>query len=238
VLLATVSAAPAEDDVTFGVAADLFSKYVWRGQNVIDDWVLQPSISLGYKGLTGSIWGNADLTGDAVDRGEFNEIDYAVDYSHTIPGQEVLGFSVGLIYYDFPNTAFEATSELYGGLSADVAFSPAVRWYHDFDEADGSYVQFSVGHTIEKIQEWRDDCYCDLQMGASIGYATANYNDFYFGVDDDALNDLTLSAGLPFCIGALTIRPSIAYSTMLDDDVRELDDSDNFWGGIGVSYSF
>ena len=38
-VLGTVPAAMAEDDVTFGVAADFFSKYIWRGQNVVDDWV-------------------------------------------------------------------------------------------------------------------------------------------------------------------------------------------------------
>ena len=103
-VLGTVPAVTAEDDVTFGVAADFFSKYIWRGQNVVDDWVIQPSASIGYKGLTGSIWGNVDMTGDLVDDWEVSEIDYAIDYSNTFPGQETFGYSVGLIYYDFPNT--------------------------------------------------------------------------------------------------------------------------------------
>lgn len=238
-VLSTVPAAMAEDDVTFGVAADSFSKYIWRGQNVVDDWVVQPSASVGYKGFTGSIWGSVDVTGDLVDDWEFSEIDYAIDYSSTFPGQETFGYSVGLIYYDFPNTSWEATSEVYGGLTAAWPLSPAVKWYYDFDEAEGSYVQFSIGHTIEKIRQWREDCYCDLQVGASVGYATDNYNNFYFGVDDGAFNDLTLSAGLPFCIGSLTIKPSIAYSVMIDDDIREATGkSDNLWGGVGFAYSF
>jgi len=238
IVLWTVPAAMAEDDVSFGVAADFFSKYVWRGQNVVDDWVFQPSASVGYKGFTGSIWANADMTGEVVDDWEFNEIDYAVDYSNTIPGQEVFGFSVGWIYYDFPNTAFDATSEFYGGLSADVLLSPAIKWFYDYDEANGSYILFSLGHTIEKIASWGEEESCDLVLGASVAYATDGYNDFYFGVDDGAFNDLTLSAGLPFTFGSLTIKPSVAYSTMLDDDVRGLDNSDNLWGGVGLSYSF
>jgi hypothetical protein len=238
-VLGTVPAAMAEEDVTFGVAADFFSKYVWRGQNVVDDWVLQPSASLGYKGFTASIWGNVDMTGDLVDDWEFSEVDYAIDYSNTFPGQETLGYSVGLIYYDFPNTGWDATGEVYAGLSAELPLSPAVKWFYDFDEADGSYIQFSLGHTIEKIRQWREDCYCDLQFGASVAYATDNYNDFYFGVDDGAFNDVTLSAGLPFCIGSLTIKPSIAYSVMIDNDIREATgESDNFWGGVGLAYSF
>jgi hypothetical protein len=238
-VLGTVPLAMAEDDVTFGVAADFFSKYVWRGQNLVDNWVMQPSASVGYKGFTGSIWANSDITGEVVGDWEFNEIDYAIDYSNKIPGQETFGFSTGLIYYDFPGTDFDATTEFYAGLSADVFLSPAIKWFYDFDEAEGSYIQFSVGHTLEKIQEWREDCYCDLQVGASVGYAMDGFNDFYFGVDDGALNDVTLSVGVPFSFGSLTIKPSIAYSMMIDDDIRAATGkSDNFWGGVGLAYSF
>lgn len=239
VIVGSVPAAMAAEDVSVGVAADFYSKYIWRGQNVVDDWVLQPSASIGYMGFTGSIWGNSDIRGDVVDDWEFNEIDYAIDYSNTLPGQEKLGFSLGFIYYDFPNTAFDATTEFYAGLSVDVPLSPAVKWFYDFDEADGSYILFSVGHTVEKIKEWREDCYCDLVFGASVAYATDGYNDFYFGVDDGALNDLNLSAGLPICIGSLTIKPSITYSMMIDDDVRAATGkSDNLWGGVSLAYSF
>jgi len=35
---------------------------VWRGQNLVDDWVLQPGASVVYKNLTASVWENLDLT--------------------------------------------------------------------------------------------------------------------------------------------------------------------------------
>lgn len=241
VLLSVAPAASAEEDdgVTVDVAADLFGKYVWRGQNIIDDWVVQPSVSAGYKGLSGSIWGNMDLTGETVDDGEFTEVDYSLDYSNMFPGQDVLGYSVGVIYYDFPHAHSDATSEVYTGLTASVPLSPTIRAYYDFDEIDGTYVQLSVGHTIEKVTQWRRDCYCDAQVGASLGYGTSGYNNGYFGVDEGALNDLTLTAGLPFCIGKWSIRPSVAYSTMIDHDILATTaKSDNFWGGVGASYSF
>lgn len=239
VLLCSASAATAEDEVSLGVAADLFSKYIWRGQNVVDDWVLQPSAGVGYKGFTGSIWGNVDWTGELVDDWELSEVDYAIDYSNRLPGQETFGYSLGAIYYDFPNTGWNATSEVYAGLTADAPLSPAVKWFYDFDEADGSYIQFSVGHTIEKIVSWTEQEYCGLTLGASLGYATDNYNESYFGVDDGAINDLTVTAGVPFCFGPLTIKPSVGCSVMIDDDIREATDkSDNFWGGVGASYNF
>ena len=147
---------------------------------------------------------------------------------------------MGTIYYGFLNTHSHPTAEVYGGLNLDVPLSPAVRWYYDFDEIEGSYFQFSVGHTIEKIQQWGEDCHCDLQVGRQHGlWAPTGTTNGYFGVDETALNDLTLTAGLPICFGKLTIRPSIGYSMMLDDDIRAATDkSDNFWGGIGAAYNF
>jgi len=235
----SMNVALAEDKVTVGLTADLFSKYVWRGQDIVDNWVLQPSAGIGYRGFTGTIWGNMDLTGEVVGEGQFNEIDLSLDYSNKFPGQDLLGYSVGVIHYDFVNTHFAATDEVYGALTTSVPLSPALRWYYDFDEIKGSYIQLSVGRTIEKLQQWRDDCYCSVQVGASVAYGTAGYNEGYFGVDEGAFNDLTLSAGLPFCLGRWTIKPSIAYSTMLDDDIRTATrKSDNLWGGLSASVSF
>jgi hypothetical protein len=239
IMLGTGTVTLAEDKVDVGVTADFFSKYVWRGQNIVDNWVLQPGASVGYKGLTGSVWGNMDLTGEVADRGQFNEVDFTLDYSNKIPNCDILGYSVGVIHYDFINTPFPATTEAYAGLNASVPLSPGVRWFYDFDEIKGSYIQFSLGHTIEKVQRWADDCYCDVQLGASVGLGTSEYNEGYFGVDQTALNDLTLTAGLPICVGKLTIKPSIGYSTLLDKEIRAgRAKNDNFWGGVGFAYDF
>jgi hypothetical protein len=237
--LTAVTAAGAEETVSVGVAADVLSKYIWRGQNVVDDWVLEPSASIGYRGFTGSVWGNQDLTGDAVGSGQFNELDFTLDYSNAIPGLEVLNYSLGAIHYDFVNTPFAATTEVYAGLGLDVPLAPALHWYYDADEIQGSYIQVSIGHTIEKLHQWRDDCSCGLALGASLGYGTESYNRGYFGVEEGGLNDLTLTAGLPFSLGKLTLKPTLSYSMMIDDDIRDATDkSDNFWGGISAAYDF
>ncbi len=233
-----------EDGVEVGVTADFFSKYVWRGQNLVDNWVFQPGVNVGYKGLTASIWNSLNMKdqhvdGVLVEAGSLTETDLSLDYSNQVPGIDVLGFSVGAVYYDYLNFHAHPTAEAYGGFNLDIPAAPSIKWYYDFDQADGSYVQFSVGHTIEKLHEWRKDCYCGLQVGASLGMGTAHYDQFYFGVDQTALNDLTLTAGLPICIGKVTVRPSLGYSTMLNKDIRAATEkSDNFWGGVGLVYSF
>jgi hypothetical protein len=249
VLALVLEAAGAEEQaeekvVKFGLSADYFTKYIWRGQNVDDKSVFQPAVSVGAFGFTGSIWGNMDMTNKSLtapdNAGEFSEFDFSLDYSGTVPGTDWLGFSVGTIYYRFPNTIFEPTTEIYGGLSLPkVPLTPYVKWYRDVDEIDGSYLQFGIGHTIEKIYVVNDKCYCGLQLGASYGWGNAAYNKGYFGVDSGQSNDLTLTAGLPLCVNTWTIKPSVNYATMLSDSIREATGkSDNVWFGVGISTSF
>ena len=239
VLLSICVAVQAEDKVEFGVTADFFSKYVWRGQNLVDDWVMQPGISATYGGLTGSIWANMDMTGAAVDSGEFNEVDYTLDYSAAFPGVDWLGFSVGVIYYDFPNTTAEGTTEIYGGLSIDTVASPSVTVYRDVDEAEGTYVSLGFGHSIEKT----DAMPFGIDLGASIGWGDKDYNTFYWGgLDKSELNDLHLSLGLPFEVGSLSVTPSVHYVRLLGSGVRDSDaystDDDIIYGGVGLALSF
>jgi hypothetical protein len=84
-----------------------------------------------------------------------------------------------------------------------------------------------------------DNCYCGLQLGASYGWGNAAYDKGYFGVNSGQSNDLTLSAALCTQVYTWMIKPSINYSTMLSNSIREATDkSDNLWVGIGISTSF
>jgi hypothetical protein len=208
VLLFVLKPVMAEEKVKFGLSTDYYSKYIWRGQNIDDKSVLQPAVSASAYGFTGSIWGNLDLTSQNDTSGEFSEYDFTLDYSGEVPGIKGLGFSIGTIYYRFPNTSFQPTTEVYGGLSLDMPLSPSIKWYRDVDEIDGSYFQFGIGHTLEKIYVVNDKCYCGLQLGASYGWASSAYNKGYFGVDGGHSNDLTLSAGLCTQVYSWMIKPN------------------------------
>ena len=37
------------EGVQVGVTGDFFSKYIWRGQNIVNNWVFQPGANVGYK---------------------------------------------------------------------------------------------------------------------------------------------------------------------------------------------
>jgi len=230
----------AKSGVDIELRADYFSEYIWRGQSINNESVFQPSISLSKWGFTGSIWGNLDLTNKNDNSGEFSELDYSLDYSAAVPGFDWLNFSLGTIHYEFPNTVFKPTTEVYGGLSLEVPLSPSVRIYRDVDEINGSYVQLGIGHNFEKIASFSETCYCGLQLGGSVGYGSSQYNKGYFGDKEGKFNDLTLSAGFPVCIGPRWIvKPSINYSMMLSDSIRKATaKSDNLWKGVGIFAKF
>lgn len=233
----------ADNTVGVDVSADFFGKYVWRGQNLNDAPVFQPGVGITYGGLTGSIWGSLDMTAENDNRYDFTEYDFAIDYSGSLPGVEGVGFSVGAIYYRFPSVTPSGTTEVYWGFSFDdLPLSPSVTVYHDIDEADGTYVSVGVGHSFERIFSLSPQMPVGMEIGASVGWADSNYNEYYWGLDKSKMNDLTVSVAFPFEVSGWSVAPSINYVTLLSDSLRETDaydsKSDYVFAGISLSRSF
>ncbi len=231
-----------KDAIDFELTADFSGKYIWRGQNIVDDPVFQPSVTASYNNLTATIWGNLELTNINVNSGDFSEVDYSFDYSSDIPGIEGIGYSVGIIYYDFPGTDTKDTTEVYGGLNSDLPFEPSVTIYHDVDEAEGSYILLAAGHSIEKIIEVCPEIPLGLDIGISLGWGSGSFNKYYWGTDQGKLNDLAFSVSFPFEISGWSLAPSLNYVTLLSDDISDTDtygtESDFFFAGISLSKSF
>jgi hypothetical protein len=227
----------AGDNISVGTSADILSKYVWRGQNLVDDWVLQPGASVGYKDLTASFWGNLDLTDENGYKGQFSEVDLTLDYSGQVPVTDILSYSVGVIYYDFPASGGADTWEIYWGLGLDVPASPSVTVYHDVDEVNGTYLSLGVGHSIKNLTELG----LGIDLGASIGWGSASYNKSYWGPDKSELNDLVLSAAFPFEVAGFAVTPSVNYITLIRDEIRAPNTygkNDMWVAGIGFAKEF
>lgn len=233
------------DEVAFDLSADYYGKYIWRGQNQDDDPAFQPGFSATFKGFTAGIWGSLETTDIHDSKGEFREVDYYADYSADVPGIEGLGFSIGAIYYDFPNTTVPSTTELYWGFSLDTLLSPSVTFYHDIDEADGLYISAGIGHSFD----FGEDVPVAIDLGASLGWGDGSYNKYYWmdsvtelPIKDSGFNDLSLSASFPFEVGGWSITPSVNYVMLVDSDIKSADtynkDSSAFFVGIGFSRGF
>jgi len=251
---ATVATADDAPSLSTDVSVAFMSKYVWRGQLLNDDYVMQPSVGFGYGNLSASLWGNVDMTDYSDNKWEFTEYDWAVGYADTIPGVDFLSYSVGAIYYHFPSST-ASTTEVYVGLELDLPLSPTVTVYRDIDEIDGTYVAFSISHSVEKIFELSPEMPVGMTASASIGWGSDSYNKGYWSNPDDAtksvtsssMQDLTLSVGFPVVIGGWTVTPSVSYATLLDKDVRAADTyatnsgtngSDYLFTGVTLSKSF
>lgn len=231
-----------EDDITFEVTADYFGKYVWRGQNLSDDPVFQPGVSISAGGFTAGWWGSMDTTKINGNSGEFTEYDYSLDYSGDVPLIDGVGYSVGVINYYFPSG--EDTTEVYWGFGFDLPLSPSVTVYHDIDDVKGTYISTGVGHSVEKIAELDADTPIGMDLSASLGWGSASYNKVYWGstINSGKMNDLTLSVSFPFEISGWSLSPSLNYVSLVNGKVRETDafskQSDYFFAGIGASKGF
>ncbi|MGC9977188.1 MAG: hypothetical protein ABSC57_10865, partial [Syntrophales bacterium] len=84
----TPAAAPAEDKPTGSLSVSGLSKYVWRGyENTKDSIVVQPSLTVGYKGFSANVWGNLDTrpysTTSASYSSAWTETDLTLSYTKT-----------------------------------------------------------------------------------------------------------------------------------------------------------
>jgi uncharacterized protein (TIGR02001 family) len=235
----TQGSAQAGDPLSLDISADVATKYVWRGQLITDDPVLQPSATLSGYGFSANVWGNVDFTDvNETDGGSFNlrEVDYTLSYGFS--PSEGLDLEAGIIWYTFPGG--DSTGEVYGSvcLSA-VPLSPTLAVYYDFDEVDGFYANLGVGHTFELTEK------LGLSLGASLGWGDSDYHEFYFGqAASSSLSDLLLSASLDYTLTErVSVSLYVAYSDLLDSDVEALadtgyGDSDIVYGGVSLGVSF
>ncbi len=238
-LLIELKVSTVEAGNIFSFSADIYNQYIWRGQNLNDEEVLQPAISLTARGLTGSLWSNIDLTNRNVKVGKLNEVDLTLNYTDSFCGMDNLNLSAGLIHYRFPNTSFSPTIELYGGMTWQIKLSPTIMLYRDLVEINGSYVMLGFGHSFDKIFITDERCCWELQLRISLGLGSPGYNQSYFGSERWGFNDLTLIIGLPLSVSHWTFRPVINYSTILSENIRQsVNQPDNFWFGLSVITAF
>ena len=164
-----------------------------------------------------------------------------MDWTEPIYGLEGVSYSVGFIYYDFPRPQTE-TTEIYGGLSFDTTLSPSVTCYYDTDNADGAYVSIGVEHAFENIVDIGTGHPLTLDLAASLGWGSTNYNAIYWGVRKNELNDFQLSAALPIPLKGYQIIPTATFAGLLGSGIkasnRYSNDNTYICLGIGVSKTF
>lgn len=131
-IIASTTAAKAQDNVETTIGADVVNLYIWRGQE-LGSVSLQPTLGVAYKGLSLTAWGSIGLS----EPSDTKEFDITAAYS-------VGGFNIGVTDYWFnsPSTRYflydsHKTSHVFEA-NIGYDFGPAsIQWYTNFAGNDG-----------------------------------------------------------------------------------------------------
>ena len=179
----------AQETVETTISSDVVSSYIWRGQD-LGSAAIQPTLGVGYKGLSLSAWGSYGI----ADPADTKEFDLTLGYS-------IGGFNIGVTDYWFDagldpdgryfkydahgtNHVFEAN------IGYDFGFA-SVQWFTNFAGNDGankdgkraysSYAEIVVPFTLATV-DW-------TATAGAVPFAT----DFY-GTTGFAVTNLSLRA--------------------------------------------
>ncbi len=235
-----------EDKPTCSLYADVFNQYIFRGVALSDhSAVIQPSITVGYKGFAVSLWGNYDtnedpnfseLDGDA----NWNETDFTFSYTHEL----FMGLSgtVGAIYYSLVG---DDSLEVYAGLSYPLPWlTVAVTGYREMSHFPGWWFQLDLSRNIAL------PCYgMSIDLGATFGYLESDdvgtnpagsSSEFSGLLAGQILGAVNIPIGKYFAIS-----PRVGYAFPLSgrasDRIEGLSwdgEEDHVFGGIRLSASF
>jgi hypothetical protein len=179
----------AQEEVETTVAVDVVSSYIWRGQD-LGSAALQPTLGIGYKGLSLTAWGSYGIT-DPADTKEFD-----LTLGYTVGGLNIgvtdywfnAGLDPGNRYFKYDahgtNHVFEAN------IGYDFGFA-SLQWYTNFSGNDGvnkdgdraysSYAEATVPFRLASV-DW-------TATAGVVPFAT----DFY-GTTGFAVTNLSLRA--------------------------------------------
>ena len=245
VKVAAGTPAPAEEEKPTGdVTVGILSQYFWRGYELSrNSIVIQPSLTIGYKGFTANVWGNLDTkpyfmaAGDSPYTSTMNETDITLSYSKTIG---LFNLGGGYIYYalaplnkDFPKRA--DAQELFVTVGLNTLLSPTLTVYKEIGSYRQWYALLAVSHTFEFNKV------LSLKLSASASYLQSTYADAtlfnagagyggYPQFDGNALatndkfsnfHDGNLTVSLPIkATKYITLTPTISYIFPLSNDAK------------------
>ena len=186
-MIATGYSATAQDKVETTVAADFVSSYIWRGLDC-GSVAVQPTLGIGYKGLSLSAWGSYGLT----DPDDAKEFDLTLAYT-------ACGFNIGITDYWFsegldPDARYfkygaHGTNHVFEG-NVGYDFGPlSLQWFTNFAGNDGankdgkraysSYMEVVVPFKLATV-DW-------TATAGAVPWATTSYGTSGFAVTNLAL---------------------------------------------------
>lgn len=204
------------------VTADFASAYVFRGQTLVDDLVVQPGIEVDGFGLhdaCGSIalgvWGSTAPFSDTYDN--LHETDWYAVY--TLPQLVTnLDLSVGFTEYQYAVPAGE--QEINVGASYALSDNVSVGGSANFMIDDENpltenqiYVDLHADYTVEVTED------LDASVGALVGIMKQGDGNDAAGLDD-GFNQYEFNGAFTYAINDMwSVGGSLTYVGQIDDNV-------------------
>lgn len=177
----------AQESVETTIKGDFVNEYIWRGLK-LGDVAVQPTLGVGYKGLSLTSWGSYGLS----NKDDVKEFDLTLAYS-------ISGFNIGLTDYWFsegldPDSRYfkynaHVTNHVFEA-NIGYDFGPvALQWYTNFAGNDGLNKDGKRAYSsyVETIVPF---CLAGIGWTATAGvvpYATTTYGTTGFAVTNLSL---------------------------------------------------
>ncbi len=160
-MLVASTTAIAQDEIETTISGDIVSSYIWRGQD-LGSAAVQPTLGVGYKGLSLTAWGSYGL----VNTADTKEFDLTLAYTTG-------GFNIGITDYWFsagldPDARYfkydaHGTNHVFEA-NIGYDFGPlSLQWFTNFAGNDGlnkdgkraysSYVEVAVPFRLATV-DW------------------------------------------------------------------------------------
>jgi hypothetical protein len=229
-----------EEKPTAGIDLGMFSQYISRGMELSkDSLIIQPSLTIGYKGVSFNVWGNLDTDNEVYDEAKYNETDLTVSYSKTFGVVKLTG---GYVYYGLDGAL--DSQEIVGTVAVTTLLNPTLTVYREIAHLPSWYAVLGVSHSLEVHDK------ITLDLAASASYIYSDDSDMAEANDPNEkyrqIHNGVVSAGftIPFA-EYFSIKPTLAYSFPLTDKAKEYiqaaslsDESSFLYGGVTLSMAF
>ncbi len=180
----------AQDEIETTISGDIVSSYIWRGQD-LGSAAIQPTLGVGYKGLSLTAWGSYGL----VNTADTKEFDLTLAYTTG-------GFNIGITDYWFDRNGLDPEGRYFKYdahgtnhvFEANIGydFGPlSLQWFTNFAGNDGtnkdgkraysSYMEVVVPFKLSAI-EW-------TATAGAVPWSTTSY-----GTNGFAVTNLSLKA--------------------------------------------
>lgn len=244
---------PKDQHPTVTAGTTLASKFVHRGQTLVNRPVLQPTLQVESPTVDGGgmrlgIEANMDLrnnTGAAWfpdgHAGRFTQIEFIGSYTRTVGSVDL---EAGIHSYNLPNGLEFAlgerggTTEVFLTASTEVLEArPYASLHYDFDEVRASYLRAGVTEDFDLGEGFL------LNLDGSLGYAASAQSAWMYGLDESGFADLRGTAEVSYQYDERTVLAfGLHGSTIVDQTLRRWFvndlgfDADPIWVSLSVAW--